>query len=298
MHGGERWVRRFRDGADEADDGGTQPHVPNNFQAMSAEEQQRLVENVHRQIRGRAFQAALQRQGWATIHIPELSAHRQELLQRFEADTDTRTLAEKKYYGTHGEVLPRVVDMERVEKDHNKTPGSYGKGVYCYLKEPLPGPLQLLRETIYEALQPLANADLPRHVHEIERGRKSFASDVTAFPATLAEMQTVCKDHWQEKSTCLVLQYNAGGFNAPHRDIYGAVSFPLQALTMLSVPGEDFGGGHFFLQASRTATNQRQYPQLGPGDVVIFQSSRWHGSEQVAWGRRVGVGLQFHWAER
>eukprot|EP00971_Amphidinium_carterae_P309524 6151082-Amphidinium_carterae.1 len=34
------------------------------------------------------------------------------------------------------------------------------------------------------------------------------------------------------------------------------------------------------------------------GDVVIFQSSRFHGSEQGTWGRRVGVGLQFHWAER
>merc|ERR1712107_81321 len=121
-----------------------------------------------------------------------------------------------------------------------------------------------------------------------------------SYPDSLEEFHELCHAAKppQRIPTCLVLHYDQGGHNLPHRDIYGCVSFPYQALCILAVPGQDFEGGEFFTQPGRESDDQRQHIPLAAGDLLIFRSSMWHGSEKVRWGRRVALGLQFHLAQK
>lgn len=172
---------------------------------------------------------------------------------------------------------------------------SFGEGSYTYLKEPLVAPLQEARAALYAALAPAANGGLARHRRAV--APKPFA--VRAYPEDLEAFHSMCRDAEppQTLPTCLVLQYSEGGHNLPHRDIYGCVSFPYQALVLLAQPGEDFEGGEFYLQPGRADDWARRHVRLQAGDLLVFESSRWHGAERVAWGRRVALGLQFHLAK-
>lgn len=232
-------------------------------------------------------QNALVTDGFVVLRGMLSHGDRCRLLQMFEEDQRVRALADRKLYkarnGWGQELRPRVVNMERL---------NFGQGEYTYLKEPLPAPLGELREALYSALAPVANSDLQRHRRDV--APKPFAVD--AFPPQLEQFWELCRtaDPPQCIPSCLVLQYNKGGHNLPHRDIYGCISFPYQALTILTVPGEDFDGGQFYVQPRKNADNRRRHIPLSPGDVLVFQATRWHGSEPVTWGRRVACGIQFH----
>jgi len=123
---------------------------------------------------------------------------------------------------------------------------------------------------------------------------------VEAYPSSLEAFHDLCRgaEPPQRLPTCLALCYEASGHNRPHRDLYGGVSFPYQALCVLTEPGVDFEGGEFYLQSGRQAEDRRRHIALRAGDLLVFQSSRWHGSEEVTWGRRRAVGLQFHLAQK
>jgi len=43
------------------------------------------------------------------------------------------------------------------------------------------------------------------------------------------------------------MRYQAGGWNALHRDLHGELVFPLQVVINLSAPGADHTGGEFLL---------------------------------------------------
>lgn len=237
---------------------------------------------------GDEAQASLVHDGYAVFSgfLPE--AARQHLLQQVEGDIGQ--IADWKWYknsqGDGQEMRPRTVHMNRL---------GFGQGTYTYLCEPLPPPLQELRDALYTALAPVANRDIERHRREV--APKPFK--VGAYPASLEAFHGLCRSARpaQPLPTCLALQYSKGGHNLTHRDIYGCVSFPYQALCVLTVPGKDFRGGEFYVQPRKDADDRRHRIPLRAGDLLVFQSSLWHGSERVLSGRRVAVGLQFHLAQ-
>ena len=57
----------------------------------------------------------------------------------------------------------------------------------------------------------------------------------------------------------LILRYGTGGHDTLHQDVYGEVVFPLQALTMLNRPGEDFTGGELVLVEQRPRAQSRAH---------------------------------------
>lgn len=202
-------------------------------------------------------------------------------------EDDIKNIADYKLYkagrGSGEEMRPRIINMARL---------GFGQGEYTYLKDPLPAPLHEIRSALYAGLTPIANRDIRRHRSDVVP--KPFLVDT--YPERLEAFHDLCRaaEPPQTIPTCLVLHYEIGGHNLPHRDIYGCVSFPYQALCVLTIPGTDFDGGEFYIQSGRNTDDSRQHIPLAAGDLLVFQSSSWHGSEPVGWGCRVVVGLQFH----
>jgi hypothetical protein len=106
-----------------------------------------------------------------------------------------------------------------------------------------------------------------------------------------------------------VLRYEAGGYNRLHRDLYGALVFPLQATVLLSEPGRDFEGGEFLLVEQRARMQSKaEVVPLARGDAVIFavnfrpgrgargfhKVALRHGVSVVRAGRRHALGIIFH----
>mmetsp|Transcript_15190 Transcript_15190/g.48576 ORF Transcript_15190/g.48576 Transcript_15190/m.48576 type:complete len:308 (+) Transcript_15190:43-966(+) len=236
---------------------------------------------------GGEAERSLARYGFAVLRGALLEAERSGLLELVE--TGVERIADWKWYkarqGPGEELRPRTVNMART---------GFGSGLYTYLRDPLPAPLDELRGALYTALAPIANGDIVRHSREV--APKPFA--VPHFPAEVEAFHELCRGASppQVSPTCLALQYDVGGHNSPHRDIYGCISFPYQALCVLTVPGRDFEGGEFYTQPRKGADDRRQHIPLAAGDLLVFRSSSWHGSEPVTWGRRVAVGIQFHLA--
>jgi hypothetical protein len=106
-----------------------------------------------------------------------------------------------------------------------------------------------------------------------------------------------------------LLRYEAGDWNALHRDLYGDKVFPLQAVINLSAPGTDHTGGEFLLVEQRPRAQSRgtviTIPQ-GHGlvfttrDRPVASARGWsaapvrHGVSAIRSGRRHTLGLVFH----
>jgi hypothetical protein len=173
----------------------------------------------------------------------------------------------------------------------------FGDGRYRYFDHPLPEPVAALRRALYARLAPIANdwaALLPGE---------------PAFPLEHDELLEACRAAGQERPTPLLLRYGPGDWNALHQDLYGDVFFPFQAVTVLSRPGVDFGGGQFVLLEQRPRAQSRAHVVDPPqGAFVIFptrvrpQAGRRghhrvalrHGVATVASGRRTALGVIFH----
>jgi hypothetical protein len=140
---------------------------------------------------------------------------------------------------------------------------------------------------------------------------KALNTDI-AFPSSLEMLHKQCRDNNQTKPTALILKYGEGGFNTLHQDIYGDVYFPMQAVVMLSEPGEDYTGGEFVL-TEQTPRAQSKAIVLKPakGDMLIFTTNfrpvkgskgyyrvtMKHGVSEVHSGKRMTMGIIFHDAE-
>ena len=120
----------------------------------------------------------------------------------------------------------------------------------------------------------------------------------------------------QTTPTPILLKYGPGGFNALHRDLRGAVFFPIQLAVVLSprADSEDaetqgFQGGEFlFCDFPERRKSLRQEVALGLGDAVLFctrdrlvrtggvvglQAVK-HGVAPIAAGTRFVLGVPFH----
>jgi hypothetical protein len=173
----------------------------------------------------------------------------------------------------------------------------FGLGEYKYFNYPLPRIIQIVRETTYPKLSPIANLWM-----------KVLNMDKT-FPETLEELQSLCHENNQLKPTPLILKYGKGGFNTLHQDLYGEVYFPMQCVLFLNEPDKDFTGGEFVL-TQQTPRAQSKAIVLKPkkGDMLVFTTNfrpvkgargyyrvnMKHGVSEVTNGQRHTLGIIFH----
>jgi len=173
----------------------------------------------------------------------------------------------------------------------------FGRGEYKYFAEPLPPPVRALREGLYPRLAGLAN----RWAERLGEARR--------YPPDLAAFRAECRAVGQARPTPLLLRYGPGDYNCLHKDLYGALAFPLQVAVLLSAPGRDFTGGEFVLTEQRPRMQSRaEVVPLAQGEAVVFavnhrpvQGSRGtyrvalrHGVSRVRAGERFTLGVIFH----
>ena len=173
----------------------------------------------------------------------------------------------------------------------------FGEGAYQYFAYPLPSPVARLRHALYPALAEVAN------------GMAEALGREERYPASLEEWLAACHAAGQTRPTPLLLRYEAGGWNALHRDLYGPLVFPLQATILLSRPGEDFEGGEFLLVEQRPRQQSMgTAAALAQGEMIVFpvfdrpvagarghyRAQLRHGVSRVARGERFTLGLIFH----
>jgi hypothetical protein len=172
----------------------------------------------------------------------------------------------------------------------------YGRGEYRYFKYPLPPLVGEVRESLYAALVPAANA-----------WSEQLGSKVR-FPAALPLMLDLCAEAGQLRPTALLLRYHSGDYNALHQDIYGEVAFPLQATMLLSDPATFSGGEFVLVEAKPRKQSVAHVVPLALGDCIIFpnrlkpnreggRSTFRHGVSEVRSGTRVTLGVILHDAQ-
>lgn len=173
----------------------------------------------------------------------------------------------------------------------------FGQGQYRYFAYPLPDVVADLRGAMWRHLLPIARDWAQR------LGRPAPWPD--DFDAWIAR----CAAAGQTRPTPLLLRYEAGDWNALHRDLYGDLVFPLQIVIGLDEPGVDYTGGEFVVVEQRFRAQSRATTMMIPqGHAVAFTtrdrpvaSSRgWaaapmrHGVSTVLSGRRHALGLVLH----
>jgi hypothetical protein len=173
----------------------------------------------------------------------------------------------------------------------------FGQGEYKYFDSPLPALIEDARRALYPPLAEVANGWAERLDWPMR------------YPPELHEFLARCHEAGQLRPTPLMLRYFEGGHNTLHQDLYGEVFFPLQAVTVLNRPGEDFKGGEFLLVEQRPRAQSRGHVvPLEQGSFLVFPTRERpaegkrgfhrvgmrHGVATVRSGERVTLGIIFH----
>jgi hypothetical protein len=173
----------------------------------------------------------------------------------------------------------------------------FGEGTYRYFAYPLPDVVDGLRHALWPHLVLIAREWAAR------RGRPA------PWPDTFDEWLARCHDHGQTRPTPLVLRYDAGDWNALHRDLYGDLVFPLQVVFGLDEPDVDYEGGEFVVVEQRPRAQSRATVTVVPrGHGLVFTTRDrpvrtkrgWanapmrHGLSVVRSGRRHALGIILH----
>ena len=173
----------------------------------------------------------------------------------------------------------------------------FGSGQYRYFDYPLPPLVASLRAAFYSRLLPIA------------RSWAELLGQPAPWPDSLDEWLEMCHRAGQTRPTPILLRYKSGDWNALHRDLYGDLVFPLQAVIGLDNPGTDYTGGEFMLVEQRPRAQSRGLATTLPqGHALIFTtrdrpvpSSRGHsaapirhGVSPIHSGLRHTLGLVFH----
>jgi hypothetical protein len=180
----------------------------------------------------------------------------------------------------------------------------FGQGVYRYFGDPVPDLVDQLRRAAYP------------HVARIANEWQRLLGNAKSFPEAWDDFRAQCHCAGQTTPTPILLKYGPGGFNALHRDVRGAVYFPIQMALVLSpradpedVEAPGFCGGEFLLCDSSAGRKARcQEIPLGLGDAVLFctrdrlvrigggvglQPVK-HGAAPITAGTRFVLGVPFH----
>ena len=188
-------------------------------------------------------------------------------------------------------------DDSRFRSTVNMGRHRFGEGEYRYFAEPFPEAVTGLKRALYPRLLPIARDWWTR------LGRE------TPWPDSLQDWLAMCHAAGQAKSTPILLKYQAGDWNALHRDLYGDLVFPLQAVINLNNPGVDHTGGEFLLYEQRLRAQSRATATLIPhGHGLVFTTrdrpveSRhgWsaapvrHGVSVIRSGQRFTLALVLH----
>ncbi|HEY3506022.1 MAG TPA: 2OG-Fe(II) oxygenase [Actinocatenispora sp.] len=199
--------------------------------------------------------------------------------------------------GECAEIAAAYDEPERFRATIDMARHRFGSGQYRYFAAPFPEPVDALRHALYERLLPVARGWYARLRRDAD------------WPDTLDEWLAVCHAAGQTRPTPILLRYDAGDWNALHRDLYGDKVFPLQVVINLNEPGVDHTGGEFLLVEQRPRAQSRGTATLIPqGHGLVFTtrdrpvaSARgWsaapvrHGVSLVRSGRRHTLGLVFH----
>lgn len=186
------------------------------------------------------------------------------------------------------ELFRSTVDMARYR---------FGSGQYRYFARPYPQLIDELREALYP------------HLLVVARDWAARLGRPAPWPDSLSQWLDMCHRAGQTKSTVILLRYQAGDWNALHRDLYGELVFPLQVVIGLDEPGVDYTGGEFLLVEQRPRAQSRGTAtvlQQGHGlvfttrDRPIRSARGWssspvrHGVSTVRSGLRHALGLVFH----
>ena len=173
----------------------------------------------------------------------------------------------------------------------------FGRGEYQYFANPLPEPIQALRQDLYPRLVPVANR------------WQELLGRPTRYPDGLAAFLERCHAAGQRLPTPLLLRYVQGDFNCLHQDLYGEHVFPLQMAILLSAPDRDFTGGEFVLTEQRPRMQSRaEVVPLRQGQAVVFavrerpvrgarrsyRVNLRHGVSRIRSGERFTAGIIFH----
>ncbi|QXC60510.1 2OG-Fe(II) oxygenase [Aquihabitans sp. G128] len=173
---------------------------------------------------------------------------------------------------------------------HDMEAQAEGSGAYAHLTDDAIVPLRPVMEDLYDAAH--------LHLHGDDGG---------PWPSSLEGLWTRCREAGQTESAVLALEHGPGGYNSLHDDSYGAVTFPVQAVLLLSRPGADFSGGRFVLEVSGPDhPPEVVVPQFRHGELLLIRATSViasgavrrvrHGVSQVHSGHRRSVGMVFHLA--
>lgn len=174
---------------------------------------------------------------------------------------------------------------------------NFGQGEYKYFAYPLPSFVSELRARLYPPLADIANK------WAIDLG------DKTRWPETVDKLTAQCHQAGQMRPTPLILNYEQGGYNCLHQDLYGEIYFPLQVVVLLSDPRKDFSGGELILVEQRPRMQSRAMViPLQQGDAAIIpvrerpkrgknrlhRVQMRHGVSELRSGKRRTLGVIFH----
>jgi uncharacterized protein len=180
----------------------------------------------------------------------------------------------------------------------------FGQGVYRYFAAPIPEAVDQLRRAVYPYVARVANA------------WQEMLAAAERYPLEWDGFRDDCRRAGQTTPTPILLKYVAGGFNALHRDLRGAVYLPIQMAVVLSEradpaesPTNGFQGGEFlFCDVPHGKKSRRLQVPAGLGDVVLFctrdrlvrvggsyglQPVK-HGVAPITAGTRLVLGIPFH----
>ena len=189
----------------------------------------------------------------------------------------------------------KTVEMDRPE---------FGRGVYRYFRAPIPDVVDQLRRATYP------------HVAQIANSWQRLLGEPERYPREWGAFRDECARAGQTTPTPILLKYGPGGFNAPHRDLRGAVFFPIQMAIVLNPRADPsdpqvggFRGGEFLLcDVPEAKKSRRRKMAAGLGDAVLFctrdrlapvggvyglQPVK-HGAAPITAGERLVLGLPFH----
>ena len=196
-----------------------------------------------------------------------------------------------------GEIRDLYDEPGRFRSTVNMGRHHFGEGEYRYFAAPYPEPVERLKQALYPRLLPIARDWWAR------LGRPA------PWPDTLDEWLRTCHNAGQVKPTAILLRYQAGDWNALHRDLYGDLVFPLQVVINLNEPGTDHSGGEFLLMEQRPRAQSRGTATLLPHchgylfttrDRPVRSARGWsaapvrHGVSVIRSGQRHTLGLVFH----